>query len=340
MQMQSYDMLPDNQIDSVKILLKLINESESILVSTHLRPDGDAIGSTSGLVKSLIKAGKKVEVALVDAVPYRFKPFYPEVKINKETEQTFTQDLLLILDAGDASRTGITFKPAKPESKIVNIDHHSSNTLFGDHNYVDTSASSTCEMIASLLDYGKLPLDADVAIGLFLGLVTDSRFFQNEGVRHNTHLVAARLLQTGVDTSPVLNTLNSGRSEADLRLQGFGLSNFKLECDNRLATLVITQSDLNKLKANTNNIYASGIFNLMNSITTVIGTVVIFEREPGVSSCEFRSRGGLNVKDVAVSMGGGGHIPASGCSKELPVEQVANEAIEKMKKQVNDFLEQ
>lgn len=338
MQMQSCDMLPTSHLSIATEIIDLINNSNNILVSAHLRPDGDATGSVAGLVKSLQKVGKNVEVALVDPIPERFEVVFPKIKVCRDTEQNFNQELLIVLDCGDEPRTGIKFNPVNKDAKIVNIDHHASNVGFGDVSYVDTSASATCEIIAALLDFGKLPFDSDVALSLFLGLVTDSRFFQNEGVSPRTHLAAAKILSTGVDTSPVLNSLNSSRDEADLRVQGFGLSNFKLECDGKLATLLITQNDLKKLNANFNHVYSSGIFNQMNSIKTVIGTVVIFEKYENCTHCEFRSRDGLNVKDVAVSMGGGGHIPASGCNKNLPSKLVAKEAIEKMKQQVNNFI--
>ena len=338
MQMQYCDMLPDNLKVKAQEIVDLINKSKNILVSAHVRPDGDATGSVAGLVKSLKKLNKNVEVALHDPIPQRFKVAFPQVKIHNESEQNFDHELLIILDCGDFPRTGINFKPQNPNIKIINIDHHASNIGFGDVSYIDTTASATCEILTAILDFGKLPLDQDVALSFFLGLVTDSRFFQNEGVSQRTHLAAARILSTGVNTSPVLNALNSSREEADLRVQGFGLSNFKLECNNKLATLIITQEDLKTLGASFNNVYSSGIFNQMNAISSVIGTVVIFEKDKNCTHCEFRSRDGLNVKDVAVSMGGGGHVPASGCNKNESVEVVAKEAIEKMKKQVNEFL--
>lgn len=330
-------MLPtERRNDAQQILTRLKNASR-ILVAAHLRPDGDAVGSVSGLVKALQKAGKHVEAGLLDGVPERFMFVWPEVKLLRQAQINSDHDLIMVLDSGDADRTGFTFNRDPHKTCLINIDHHASNTMFGDLNYVDTGASATCEIIAALLVHGELPLDADVALSLMLGLVTDSRSFQNEGMRHTAHLAAARLLKTGLDTTPILNTLNSGRSEGDLRVQGFGLSNFKLECDRRLATLVIRQSDLKAVGGVFGNVFGSGIFNLLLTNTDTFASVVIFERDDGMSFCEFRSRGGINVKEVAVALGGGGHLPASGCSKNIAVEQMASEAIELMKKQVSNF---
>ena len=330
-------MLPTDKINDAELIISRIKTAGKILVAAHLRPDGDAVGSVSGLVKSLQKAGKQVEAGLFDGVPERFMFVWPEVPLLREQTIDADHDLILILDSGDADRTGFTFKRDQQRTCLINIDHHASNNMFGDLNYVDTGAAATCEIIAALLEHGGLPLDADVALSLMLGLITDSRSFQNEGLRHTAHLAAARLLKTGLDTAPILSTLNSGKSEGDLRVQGFGLSNFKLECQRRLATLVIRQSDLQKLGASFGNVFGSGIFNLMLSHNETFASVVIFEREDGMSFCEFRSRGGINVKDVAVALGGGGHLAASGCSRAVPIDQQAADAISLMKKQVDAF---
>ncbi len=335
--MQYLNMLPAELLNDANAIIDRIRGAEKILVAAHLRPDGDATGSVSGLVKSLQKAGKSVEAALFDGVPEKFAFVWPEVRLLREPQINSDHDLIMILDSGDADRTGFTFNRDPKKTCLINIDHHASNTMFGDLNYVDTGASAACEIIAALLEQAGLPIDADVALSLMLGLVTDSRFFQNEGLRHTAHLAAASLLKTGLDTSPILNTLNSGRNEADLRVQGFGLSNFRLECDRRLATLVVRQSDLKNIGASFGNVYGSGIFNLLLSMSDTFASVVIFERDDGMSFCEFRSRGGVNVKDVAVSMGGGGHVPASGCSRAVAIEELAAEAIEKMKMQVERF---
>lgn len=335
--MQSSNMFPTDFITVVQQITDLIHSSNRILVAAHVRPDGDATGSVAGMVKSLQKAGKNVEAALIDGVPERFAFVFPEVKLLRQPVIESDHDLIIVLDTGEESRTGFTFSRNPQQTRLINMDHHASNTMFGDINYVDTGAAAACEMVAALLDFAGLPFDSDVALSLMLGLVTDSRFFQNEGLRYTAHAVAAHLLHTGVDTTPILTVLNSGRSEADLRLQGFGLSSFQLECNNRLATLIIKQADLKRLNANVGNVYASGIFNSCLSITETVASVVIFEREDGLSACEFRSRGGIDVKEVAVKMGGGGHLAASGCSRAASIEQVAEEAVKLMKIQVNDF---
>lgn len=331
-------MIPENLQKEAKAIVELLKKSNRILITSHLRPDGDAIGSVSGMMKSLEKYGKSVDVNLLDGVPARFPFVWPrEHSILQQANIKSDHDLIIVLDCGDNERHGIYFDYEKSKTTLINIDHHASNIMFGDVNYVDTGAQATCEIVTALLDMGNMPIDEDVAESLMLGIMTDSRNFANEGIRYTTHTATARLLKTGLNTSRILNTLNCSRSETDLRLQGYGLANFKLECDGHLATLVLSQKDLKKFNAGVGNVFGSGIFNLPLTISSVTACVVIFEREDGVSACEFRSRGGINVKEVAVALGGGGHLPASGCSQQIPLEEMANKAIDLMKKQVTAF---
>lgn len=331
-------MIPEALQNEAKTIIDLLKKSNSVLITAHLRPDGDAIGSVTGMMKSLEKQGKKVDVDLLDGVPARFPFVWPEGhKLLQQAEVKSDHDLILVLDCGDNERHGIHFEYDKAKTTLINIDHHASNVMFGDVNYVDTGAQATCEIVTGLLDMAGIPLDKDTAEGLMLGLMTDSRNFSNEGIRYTTHEAAACLLRTGMSVERILNILNCSRSEADLRIQGYGLSNFQLACDGHLATLVITQKELKRFGANVGNIFGSGIFNTPLTMKEVTACAVIFERDDGYSACEFRSRGGINVKDVAIALGGGGHVPASGCSQQIPIEEMATKAIELMKKQVSEF---
>ena len=334
-------MIPEKLQNEAKAIIEKIRSSKRILLSAHVRPDGDAIGSVTGLMKSLEKMGKEVEVALFDGIPSRFSFVWPSEHsiIQGQSLVKSHHDLILILDCGDMERNGITFEYDKSKTAFYNIDHHASNTNFGDINYVDTGASATCEIVTALITEFGLPLDADLAEALILGLITDSRTFSNEGIRYTTHEAAARLLKTGVSTTRILTVLNSGRSIADLKVQALGLSKMKIECDGHLATVVFTEEELKSLGANVGNVFGSGIFNIPLTAQSIFASVVVFPREDGSSACEFRSRGGIDVKQVAVALGGGGHLPASGCNQPIPVKEMSEKAISLMIKQVNAFFE-
>lgn len=335
------DMLPDEHKQAVEDIGSAISCASRVFITSHVRPDGDAIGSISGLAKALTQKGIDVSIAMADPLPARFSSVFDGLEYSQKQMVVNEYDLVFILDSGESTRTGIDLTPPSygESGKIINIDHHASNTLFGELNYVDINASSTCEMITALLNHLQLPLDSNVASGLMLGLFTDSRFFQNENLRYTAHLCAAKLLHTGLDTRPLLKNLNSSRTETDLRMQGFCLSNFKLHNNGKIATLTIKKSDLDNLNAKTSNIFASGIFNILTSMRTTIASVVTFEGDNGLSFCEFRAREGFNVKEVAVKLGGGGHIAASGCSQNTDVDLLAKKSLELMTMQLNKYME-
>ncbi|MBP5470611.1 MAG: DHH family phosphoesterase, partial [Candidatus Riflebacteria bacterium] len=214
-------MIPKELQNDAQKIIDLINSSQKIILTAHLRPDGDAIGSVSGLMKSLEKMGKSIEVDLLDGVPTRFPFVWQEGHpLLQKPEVESNHDLIIVLDCGDSDRHGITFKYDKSKTTLINIDHHASNVMFGDVNYVDTGAQATCEIVTALIDKAGFPLDTDIAESLMLGLMTDSRTFSNENIRYTTHEAAAALLRTGLSVSRILNTLNCGRKEVDLRLQG------------------------------------------------------------------------------------------------------------------------
>lgn len=324
------DTIQTDFSEQISDVISTINGANRFLVVSHIRPDGDAVGSVSGLVKSLRKAGKNVQVGLADPAPERFAFVLDEDHIGRPGEIEIDHEVVLVLDAGDLARTGFEAELEDTGAVIVNIDHHASNTLFGDVNYVDTCASSTCEMVVTLIRQAGLPVDADVAIGLYLGLITDTRSFQNEGLRPSVHNVAAFLLETGLDTAPILSRLNGSKSLPEVKLLGRGLQNLKLECDGRLACIVITRRDIEECGATFNSVAASGLWGQLTSIQGVVAGVGVVEGFDGKTYCEFRSRGGFDVKEIAVAMGGGGHLAASGCNREAPIDAVATEALDRL----------
>lgn len=324
------DTMQTDFSEQLSDVVSTINGANRFLVVSHVRPDGDAVGSVSGLVKSLRKAGKNVQVGLADPAPERFAFVLDEDHIGKPGEIEIDHEVVFVLDAGDLARTGFEADLEETGAVLVNIDHHASNTLFGDVNYVDTCASSTCEMIVTLIRQAGLPLDADVATGLYLGLITDTRSFQNEGLKSTAHNVAALLLETGLDTAPILSRLNGSKTLPEVKLLGKGLQSLKLECDGRLACIVITRRDIEECGATFTTVASCGLWGQLTSIQGVVAGVGIVEGFDGKTYCEFRSRGGFDVKEIAVAMGGGGHLAASGCNREAPLPAVAAEALDRL----------
>jgi len=323
------------QYDEIIAALKAGNR---ILAVSHERPDGDAVGSVSGLVRSLRKAGKRVDACFSTPIPPGFFFAVEEEIIPSEHLTRIDYDLVVVLDTGDQPRTGFNDFLEATKALVINIDHHPSNTLYGDLNLTDFEACSTCEIIVDLLRRASLPFDAEVAEGLYLGMLTDTRFFQNEKIRPSAFSTAAALLATGLDTGPILGKLNRQRTLSELRLLGLGLQKLETSLDGRMVKIVLSRADFAAAGAVLENAWSCGLFGQMIALKEAVVGVCLMESAEGKCFAEFRSVGGFNVKDIAVSMGGGGHLAASGCNRSALFSEFVQEAAEKVEARLRTFL--
>ena len=301
-----------------KTVIDSINKADRILLTTHFRPDGDAVGSITGLGRALSIKGLDVHIVMKDPPGDRFAYMADGLSIDSIENLKPPYDYVVTLDCGDFDRTGYTELLQNLKIPIINIDHHASNPSFGDINYVDTDASSTSEMVFGIIDEGGWPLNRDIARSLYSGICTDTRFFQIPSVSPGTFKCLARLLETGLDTEPILAILKDNKSFVDLKILARGLAKARTEMDGLLIWTHLTLKDLAELDAVSRNAWSSGLFNSLNSLGTALACVSFIELEGGGVSGEYRSKRGFNVQEIATRFGGGGHIQASGCRLSGP----------------------
>ncbi len=327
-------MLPTDVLSQV---IATLHQGQRFFLISHVRPDGDAIGCLSGLARSLRKAGKTVDIGLVDPPPDRFTFLLEGEILRKPGDLPLDHDAIVILDTGDLPRSGFAEVLEKPTTVIINIDHHPSNTGFGDLNLLDVEASSTCEMIVHLIERARLPFDPEVAQGLYLGLCTDTRFFQNENLRPTAHHAAQRLLETGLEAGTILGRLLSTKKLSEVRILGHALLSLQIEMNGRLAWVALSASDLARHGATMADVFACGLFGQLTGIEGVVAGVGFVEHSDGKIYCEFRSRRGFDVKEIAVGLGGGGHLAASGCSLAKPLETVTADVLQRVRDRLEGF---
>ncbi len=316
-------------------LKHLLLNARRLLLTTHLYPDGDAAGSVIGFAKSLRKHGVSVDIAMATEVGERFEFLYPTEVIYKPSEIRGPFDAAVILDIGSEDRTGFPEVIRELAIPLVNIDHHATNEHFGLYNIVDTEAASTCELVYRLISEFGLPLDHEVAEGLYVGLLTDSRYFQNANVSAATFMAAAALLATGLNPQPIIKRLTQSRSPLDLYVLGAGLVSFESRMNGMIAYTKLRQSDFGRFGANHRHAWSSGLFGYLISLGSAIVAVSFVESETGVVFCEFRSKEGFDVSEIASHFGGGGHRSASGCSRNMPIDACADEVIGYLEKHVS-----
>jgi bifunctional oligoribonuclease and PAP phosphatase NrnA len=301
----------------VPTIAHALHEASRVLVVTHVSPDGDAIGSLCAFGLALKQMGKKFTLACADNVPKRFFFLALVDQIQPEIDPDQQFDLLIALDCGDASRMGEVFL-ALPESlpPTINIDHHVTNTHFGDINLVDSDANATAEILCHLLPELGVTLTPDMANALLTGLVTDTLGFRTSGVTARTLSVASRLMEVGADLYAVTTYGLSLKPLSTLLLWQKGLDNMRLE-DGLLWTSIShkERQEIGHLASS-----SSGLINVMAEVYQSAITAVLLELANGKVSVGFRCRPPFSVADLALNLGGGGHPLAAGCTLDGPLQ--------------------
>lgn len=293
-----------------------IETAQSILIVTHVNPDGDAIGSSLGLANALRERGKKVDVAVDGGVP-EFLSYIPGAQTVQSSLESGAWDVMLSLDASDAPRTGDVGAFGRAHSaKVINVDHHETNDLFGDIFLVVPEVASTAEIIFDWLTRIGHPISRETAISLLTGLVTDTRGFRTSNTKPSTLNAAQRLMDAGAPLSEIsIRTLES-RPFSTIELWRHALQS--LELKKWVASAAITQENLKQ--AQIADLTDGGLVGLLISANQVMIAIVFKEKSDGRVEISMRSKPGFDVAQVAVSLGGGGHKQAAGATIDGPLD--------------------
>ena len=278
--------------------------AQRVLLVTHARPDGDAVGSLVGLGLALQQGGRQVQMVIEDGVPSEFRLMEGSDQILRRPEGQF--DLVGLVDCSEVERTGkVLIDWPAPD---VNIDHHCTNRDFAGVNLVDFQAVATAEIVADLLPVLGLKLTRPVAAALLTGLVTDTIGFRTSNVTPKALRLAAELMETGVDLSELYRRTLIDRSFAAVRLWGAGLT--KVE---RLGRLVWTSlTGLDREAVHYPGRDDADLINVLSAIEDTDISIVFVEQSNGSIKVSWRAQPGFDVSKVALSFGGGGHAAASG----------------------------
>lgn len=294
---------------------KLVGESQSFVLMSHMRPDCDAIGSALGLALALRSLGKTARIINGDGVPPHIGFIDPgndvEVLGHYVAAVDIKCDALVIVDTGAWSQLGPMADVVRnSQAKKVNIDHHVSQDDLGAMTFKDTTSESTGRLILQAIDALGVKLAPEIAIPLFAAIGTDTGWFRFSSVTEPTFQAAARLVAAGVQPNAVFSELYEKNSLARLRLQGRILSNVKSHLNGRLLTTAITQNDLQAVGAEPTD--TEDVINRLLGVAGVEAALLFLELSPHETKVSLRSRSLLDVNAVAAKFGGGGHKAASG----------------------------
>ena len=300
-------------------IISALNIAKTVAVFCHARPDGDALGSGLALCLALKSKGKTAHMCCDDAPSEKFS-FIPAMKEVKTELPNVEYDLFISVDCADIMRLGsFAKKYTKFKGVTVNLDHHVSNGRYGKLNYVQACPAS-CELVTELFQKAGFEVTEEIANLLMLGLITDSGNFTHLDVTERTYGIAAYLRGRGADIYKINYNMFSRQSKTRAILYGKVMSKMRFKLDDRLALIVIHNEDLPKVGLDIG--LTEGFVDFPLSVDGVEVAVSLMEYKPNLYKISLRSKGKVNVNEIAVSFGGGGHVLASGCLLGGPLEEI------------------
>jgi len=311
-----------NRLDET--IRDMLHHASQVLIVSHIRPDGDAIGSLLGLGLALEKSGKEVQMVLSDSVPANFRHLKGSEKVRTRAEAGF--DLSVVLDCSDISRTGEALKTSKEDDYLtpdLNIDHHITNLNFARVNLVETTAVATSEVIARHLRAWNLPLNHAIATALLNGIITDTIGFRTSNVTPGAMRIVADLMEAGADLPYLYNEALLQRSFQAARFWGVGLTSLKR--DGPLIWTALSQQDRHSVEYPGRD--DADLVNILSSIDDAAIAVVFVEQPNGKVKISWRAQPGLDVAQIALRFGGGGHQAASGAEIAGTLEEVQEKVL-------------
>ncbi|HEV8241384.1 MAG TPA: bifunctional oligoribonuclease/PAP phosphatase NrnA [Thermoanaerobaculia bacterium] len=305
-------------------LLAIVRQGNRFLLTSHLSPDGDAVGSELGLARVLRKLGKGAVVWNRDPTPPLYGPLPGSARIHvgEEPPAGFPEafNAVLVLECPSLDRTGLQEKLAASGLPIVNVDHHLGNQQYGQVNWVDTAAPALGEMIHRFAAALKVGMDEDTATCLYLALVTDTGDFRFANTTAEAFEAAAALVREGAKPETVSQWLHESRPEPSLRLLGSMLQTLERHDGGRIATAVLTREMFTRAGAGAGD--SEGLVDYPRSIAGVHAVAILREVEDGKYKVSLRSRGDVDVEQVARRHGGGGHKNAAGFTSDAALPEL------------------
>ncbi len=311
-------------------IIDALRESRSLCVVGHIRPDGDCVGSQLGLALALKNAGKKVCCWNEDVLPQKYEFLDPDHLFQKPRKgQNF--DCVVATDAASFERVGKVAPCVNDRKLLINIDHHESNTRYGDINWVSVREPSTGELIFRLLQAAKWPINRQIADCLFTAVSTDTGSFQYSTTRPGTFHVAGSLVRRGADLARICDEVYQSYPLSRVRLLRHVYSHFRLTHNDQIAWFWLKKADF--ARAGADSCETEGLIDHIRAIAPVVVACVFEEIEPELTRISLRSKSDkVNVNEIAAQFGGGGHPAAAGAriaGKKITVQRRVIAAVKK-----------
>jgi phosphoesterase RecJ-like protein len=300
--------------DDIQAFGSLVNRADRVLVISHVRPDGDAVGSLLGLGLILEELGKEVNLVLEDGVPIVFHHLTGHERVMKEAVGVY--DLIIVVDSSDTDRIGsVLDEYGEPD---VNIDHHPTNTYFGSLNLVKDDAVATTEIIFDLVKFLDYPVTLSIAEALLTGLITDSLGFRTSNISPKALRIAADLQELGANLPELYRNALLEKSFEAIQYWGKGLG--RLVKEGRLVWTSLTLEDRQATDYPGRD--DADLINVLTRIRDVDISLIFVEQKGGTVKISWRAKPGYDVSQIAKRFGGGGHKAAAGAEIKGSLESI------------------
>ena len=301
-----------------------MSERQAFFLATHVNPDGDAIGSLISLGLGLRQQGKRVYMYNASPIPAVYR-FLPGVKGVRQTVPSSSEwDAAIILDCGDIERVGEAVDFVHGLPMVINIDHHVTNTAFGQHHIVDTTACSSAEIVYRLLKRMAVEIDQAIASSIYTGILTDTGSFRFANTNSAAYAISAEMVQCGVDPYTVAQHVYGTYSLGRIKLLNMALDSIEISANGKLSLMTLTKDMFAETDTNPEDV--DGMINYAKRIEDVKVAALIMENTNGAAHKRFhvslRSDGSVDVAEIAASFGGGGHFNAAGFGVETSLKNL------------------
>jgi bifunctional oligoribonuclease and PAP phosphatase NrnA len=316
--------------DSQQAILDALSRCRNVLITTHVRPDGDALGTAAAMAMGMRRHGIDSEVLLLSRLPQKYAFVFSENAIKfREIESEWPADFslggfdaLLVVDTGTWSQLpGLREHLTGWDKPRLVVDHHLTQEDWADVRHVQTDAAAAGEIAAELLRLWNVPISRPIAVALFLAIASDTGWFRFSNTRPATLRLAADLMEAGVDTDSMYQHLYQNEQAERLALQTRAQDSLELLNDGRLAVMTVHKSDFEQTGAKVSD--TENLINIPLQIRTVEVSILLIDPPDGSAiRVSFRSKGRVDVARFAEQFGGGGHARASGLKVNGAIEHV------------------
>ena len=315
---------------SAREVARALLERQSFILTSHARPDGDAIGSQLALAYALEQLGKSVRLLNHDAAPPPYAAFPGIAKIELVDRAEGPADAVVVLECGDLRRPEVDGLDAY---FVINIDHHLGNQMYGQVNWFDESAAACGEMVAEVIDALGVRWTPEIAAHLYLAIATDTGGFRYGPITPRTFEICRRIAETGVKAAELSRQIFDSYGIGRVRLTGALLSAMELSAGNRLAVLYFDESVLERYGATPSD--TEGLVNLPLGAREVVAVALFKRQTDGSYRVSLRSKDSVDVRSVALEWGGGGHKNAAGCTITGEFDAVKRAVVARLEQAIN-----